>query len=117
MVQDFRFSVEPKSSDPACLYYASPTTTATRWGSASAEMVLLDAPWEAGQLSSRTFRCLLLGRRKNPLGSSPAVLGYLVLEATGQKPNQYHRVGWSEVLEWNYDGLLRVAGRESVSIV
>ena len=122
IVQDLRFKIEPKSSDPACLFYASPTAITTRFGATSSEEVFLDAPWEEGQLSLRTFRCLLLGRQqnstdKNECGEWPVIVGYLILKKTGQEPEQYCRVGWAKVLEWDYNRLLRKTERQTVQIV
>lgn len=122
IVRELRFDVKSESSDPSCLYYASPTTSRTGFLSETPETVLLDAPLESGLVSSQTFHCLLLGRQKKirvsltQVGDQQTVAGYLILEATGE-PDQYRRVGWAEVIEHDYDSSLWQAEQRTVKII
>ncbi|KAM0260030.1 hypothetical protein ACHAPA_010476 [Fusarium lateritium] len=122
IVRELRFNVESESSDPGCLYYASPTTSRTGFLSGTPERVLLDAPLESGLVSSQTFHCLLLGRQKKiilsttQLGDQRTLAGYLILEATGEL-DQYRRVGWAEVIEYDHDSSLWQAGQRTVKII
>jgi hypothetical protein len=61
ILRDLRFVVEPESSDLACLFY---TLRETR--GAVMEQVLLDAPWEDGVPSGRTFPCFAHQSKEAP---------------------------------------------------
>ncbi|KAK3367336.1 heterokaryon incompatibility protein-domain-containing protein [Lasiosphaeria ovina] len=136
IVQDICFDVEPESGHPTSLHHHpkgmfSESADSTHRMFSTRHSVQLDASWDdTSPLSARTFRCLLLGRKyrgerrdmKEILGSlipgkRSALVGYLVLEVAGDEAEQYYRrIGWAEVVEMDYDALLRTK-RTTVQIV
>lgn len=105
IVLDGHFEVE-SNGNPTHLY----RPIHTQLGREIYQTVYLDAPLEPGRLSSQTFPCLLLGKQRGSLGS----FCYLILEATGNEPKQYRRLGLVRVDGEDYDNLLHTTERDTI---